>query len=119
MYSTSEIYEFKMSLFDHGNLEEFLLFRLNYNITLMVTGTLDMDMKIQYLCTLVCGEALCQFDLFSADVENIETLNVEYYIKVLALYPPPVNFLTKQKRAIRREIKNAKSESKTLCGALD
>ena len=59
MFSTSNLYEFKMSLFDHGNLEEFLLFIRNFNITLAATGTLEMDAKSQYLCTLVRGGALC------------------------------------------------------------
>ena len=43
-------------------------------------------MKIQYLCTLFCGEALHQFDFLSSDVENTETLNVDYYIEGLVLY---------------------------------
>ena len=50
------------------------------------TGTLEMDTKIQYIRMLVCGEVLRQFYLFSAEIENTETLNVDYYIKGLALY---------------------------------
>ena len=84
--STSYLYEFKMSLFDHGDLEDFLLFIRNFNMNLVETGTLDMDTKIQYICTQVRGEALRNFDLLSAGVENTETLNVDYYIKGLALY---------------------------------
>ena len=93
MSSTSDLYEFRMYLFDHGNLEEFLLFTHNFNTTLAETGTLEMDANIQYLCTLLWGEALRWFELLSADVENMETLNVDYYIKGLALYPPPVNLV--------------------------
>ena len=37
---------------------------------------------------LVRGKALRQFALLSADVVNTETLNVDYYIKCLALYFP-------------------------------
>ena len=75
-----------MSLFDHGESEEFLLFVCNFNTTLMETWKQETDTNIQYLCTPVCGEALRQFDLFSADVENTETLNVDYYIRGLAVY---------------------------------
>ena len=50
-------------------------------MTLAATGTLEIDAKIQYLRTLIRGEALCQFDLVSADIENTETLNVDYYIR--------------------------------------
>ena len=55
-------------------------------MTIEATGELYMGVKIQYLCKLVFGEALRNFDLLSDDVENIETLNVYYYIKGLALY---------------------------------
>ena len=65
-----KIYEFKMYVFYHGKPKKFLLFVLNLSTNLAVTGPPDMDAKIQYLCTLVRGEALRQFDLFSADVEN-------------------------------------------------
>ena len=53
--STLDLYEFKMSLFDHSKPEEFLLFIRNFNTTFVETGTLEMDANIQYLCTLVCG----------------------------------------------------------------
>ena len=81
-----DLYDFKMSLFDHGEPGEFLLFIYNFNMTLAATGTLDTDANIQYLCTLVHGEELHKFEMLSSDVENTETLNVDYYIKVLALY---------------------------------
>ena len=54
---------------------------------------------------LVRGDALRQFDLLSADTEMTETLNVEYIIKGLALYFPPVNSLSKQNRAVCRAMK--------------
>ena len=50
-------------------------------MTLAATGMMEMDSKIQYLCMLVRGEALCHFDVLSANVENKETLNVDYYTK--------------------------------------
>ena len=50
-------------------------------MTLAATGMMEMDSNIQYLCTLVRGEALCHFDVLSANVENKETLNVDYYTK--------------------------------------
>ena len=108
-YSTSDLYNFKMSLFDHGEPEEFLLFIRNFNMNLAATGTLDMDTEIQYIGTLVRREALYKFDLLSDDVENIETLNVYYYIKGLALYFSPVNSLSKKKRAMRHGMKKTDS----------
>ena len=38
--STLGLYEFRISLFDNGYPEEFLLFVRNFNMTLVVTGTL-------------------------------------------------------------------------------
>ena len=52
---------------------------------------------------------MCQFDLLSADVGGSETLNVDYIIKGLAQYFPPVNLLSKQKRSIRHEMKKTRS----------
>ena len=86
--STSDPYEFKMALFDNGKPEEFLLFVSNFNMTLAASGTLEAGVKYQYLHTLVCREALCQFDLLSADLEGTQTLNVDYIIKGLAQYFP-------------------------------
>ena len=77
----SDLYDFNMSFFDHGEPEEFLLFIHNFNMTFAEKGTLEMNTEIQYIHLLVCGEALSQFDLMSADVKNTETLNVDYYIK--------------------------------------
>ena len=78
-----DLFGFMMYLFENGKPEEFLLFVRNLNTILATSGVLEMDTKTQFLCTLVCGEALSQFDLFSADMESIETLNVEYIIKSL------------------------------------
>ena len=38
MSSTSELYEFKISLFDHGDPEEFIFFVRNFNGTPAATG---------------------------------------------------------------------------------
>ena len=77
-----------------------------------------MDAKIHYPRMLFRGEALRQFDFWSADVENIETLNVDYYIKCLALYFP-LWIRSKKARDAPRNEKTAQSKIKTLCGALD
>ena len=65
---TLDLYEIKTALFDNGNPEEFLLFVINFNMTLKVLGTLKAEAKIQYICMLVCGEALCQFVALSIEV---------------------------------------------------
>ena len=62
-----------VSLFDHGKPDEFLLLVWNFQMIFAFTGTLETEVKVQYLCTLVCGEALRQFDLMYFDVENTDT----------------------------------------------
>ena len=99
-----------MSFFDNGDMEEFLLFVCNFNMTLAASGTLEADAKYKYLFTIVRGEALHQFDMLYVDVESVETLNVDYIIRGLAQYPPPVNSLSKQKRAMCRGMKNRVAE---------
>ena len=44
---TSDLYEFKMSLFYNGYPEEFLLFVHNFNMTLAASGTLEAGVKYQ------------------------------------------------------------------------
>ena len=80
-------------------------------MTLAVSGTLEAGMKYQHLPTLVCGEALRHFDWFSDYVEGTETLNVDYIIrgKHITPSPSPVNFPSKQKRAMRRVMKKPRA----------
>ena len=47
-----------------------------------------MDAEILHLCALVRGEGLHKFEFLYANIENTETLNVDYYIKGLVLYFP-------------------------------
>ena len=96
---SSDLYEFKMSLFEKGEPEEFLLLVRNFNMTLVESGMLEVGAKYQYLGNLVRVEALRQFDSLSSDVEGTETLNVDYIIRGLSQYFFPVNLLSKQKRA--------------------
>ena len=87
--STPDLYQFKMSLFENFDPEEFLLFVRNFNMILAASGTLEAGVKYKYLHTIVRGEEWHQFDLLSAEVEVIETLNIDYIITGLAKYPPP------------------------------
>ena len=52
--------DLKMALFDNGNLEELLLFARNFQMNLETSVMIAASTKIQYLCTLLHGEALCK-----------------------------------------------------------
>ena len=56
----------------------------NFSMTLEALGVLEIGAEIQYICNIVCGEVFHQFDLFSADVEGTNPLNVEAIILGLA-----------------------------------
>ena len=83
-FSTLDLYEFKFDLIENGDSEEFLLFVCNFNTTLTASGALQTGAKYQHLLTIVRGEELRQFDLFYADVEGTQTLNVEEIIRSLS-----------------------------------
>ena len=95
-----------MSLLDNGDPEEFLLFVSNFNMTLKVSGMLETSTKVQYLHIIVRGEALCQFEMMSDDVESTNPLTVEAIILELGAYSPPVNSLSNQERVMRRGMSN-------------
>ena len=85
-------------------------------MTLAATGMLETDAKFQYLLTIVRGEVLHQFDLLSDDMENTDTsLTVDYILNDLVCYIPPVNSLSKQKRAIRRCMKKTQLKGEAIC----
>ena len=56
-----------------------MLFIYNFNLNLAATGALGMGANIWYLRTIVHVEVLHQFEFFFSDVENTETLDVDYY----------------------------------------
>ena len=58
MSSTSDLYEFRIYLYQNGNPKEFMLFVRNFNMNLAATGTLYTGTKIQHLRTIVRSESL-------------------------------------------------------------
>ena len=73
MFNKLDLYNYKVDLFKNRYPEEFLLFVWNFNTNLTASGTLETDAKVQYLCTIVHGEGLLQFEPLSADVEGTNT----------------------------------------------
>ena len=64
----SDLYEFKMDLFDNVDLEYLLLFVRNFQITLEVLGVIAASAKIKYLCTLLSGGELHQLYMLYVEV---------------------------------------------------
>ena len=95
-----DLYEFKMALFENGDPEEFLLFVRNFQMTLKASGTLTASAKIQYIHTLLRGEALHQLDTLPVEVGIMIKTNLNHIILGLGTYFFPINALSKQKRAM-------------------
>ena len=76
----SDIYEFKMALFDNGDPEELVLLMQNFKMMLKASGILDTSANLQYLCTLLHCEALCQFDIFCAQVGSMYKTHLSHII---------------------------------------
>ena len=62
------------------------MFIRNFNMTVEVSGTLLYIEKTQYLCTLVRGEALRQFDMFSNVLGMNTSENSKFIIMGLGTY---------------------------------
>ena len=76
----SDVYEFRIDLFDNGESEEFLLFVCYFNMTLVASRMFNTGANIQYLHMLVRGEALRQFDMLSAEVRSATSENLTFVI---------------------------------------
>ena len=93
------------------------MFVWKFNLTLAATVTQETGANIQYLCTLLRGEALSQFDLLSDDLENTDApLTV---IILLSVYPGifPCGFALKTRLAMRCCMKNTLFKSEAPCSA--
>ena len=103
-----DLYEFKTALFDNSNPEEFLLFVRNFQITLKASGSHTTSAKIQYLLTLLHGEAIRQIDTLCVEVGSTNTTHLNRIILGLCTYFFLINMLSKQKRAMSRGMRRVR-----------
>ena len=75
-----------MNLFDNGDPCELLLFISNYKMTLEYPGMLTSNVNIQYLCTILCGEALCEYGNLCIQVGNTMVMNLNQIVLGLGTY---------------------------------
>ena len=100
MLENSDLYDFKMALFDNDKPKEFLLLIWNFNITIKALVMLKVGANIQYLCMIVRVEALRQFGMFFAEVGSATPENLPFIILGLGKYCFPVNALSDQKQCL-------------------
>ena len=104
MNPTSEksyLYELKIAFFDNVNLDQFLSFIRDFNMTFEASGIITSGTRIQYLHTMVRGEALRQFYMLSSEVVSATSENLASIILGLSTYFFPINDLSKKKRVVR------------------
>ena len=65
-----------MAFFYNGGQEGFL-FAHDFKMTLEASGEVQDAAKIQYLCKIVLGDALHQFDMLYADFKSSSPLTLE------------------------------------------
>ena len=76
----SNIYKFRIALFDNVDPEEILLFQQKYKLSLDAYGTLTECSKIQYLHTLSCGESLSESESLCVPIGNTNIKNLNQII---------------------------------------
>ena len=105
----SDLYEFKLALFDNGKPEEFLFFISKFQMTLKAAGTLASGVKIRYLSMIVCEEVLHQLNMLSSEVKSTTLEHLKSIILGLRAYFFPVNALPEQQCMIRRGMRKPHS----------
>ena len=99
-FENQDIYEFKMALFDNGEFDEFLLFMQNSNMMLNESWMLTDNKKLQYIRTIIRGQALHQLDTLCGQVGSTTMSHLNHLVLGLGTYFPPMNTLYKNNRVV-------------------
>ena len=78
------MYEFKMDLFDNGDPEEFI-FVINVKMMIEAPGMFISNKNIQYLCTILRGEALRKFDTLCLQIISTTVTHLNQVILALGM----------------------------------
>ena len=101
----SETHEFKIAIFDNDSPEELLQFLTNAKKAIKRTGTKKFSGRINFLRTLLRGEALGEFDILASQKNGMTNTHYNYIKGGLLEYFTPYNTLTNKKRAMCRYLK--------------
>ena len=75
-----------MALFGNGNPKELLLFLRNFQMTLDASEKIASSAKIQYICTILCGDTLRQLETLSVEVVSTTISNLKRIFLGLGTY---------------------------------
>ena len=76
----------------------------NFNRAVDRTGTTTSVEKINYLCTILRGEALWEFDKLSSQNTGTNSTHLKFIQEGLLGYSFPINALSNQKHVMRRDM---------------
>ena len=74
-----------MSLFGNGEPEGFLFFVQNFNMVLNASRMLATNVKLQYLCNILCREALLHFYTLCVQVVSMTMAHLNQVILGLGM----------------------------------
>ena len=114
MQENSDMYEFKMYLFDNSEPNGFLFFVQNFNKALNASVMLAANVKIYYLHNLLCRQAPNQFYTLCVQLGSTTMAHLNQVILGLGMYFTSVNALSKQKRVMRHGMRKT-HELKLRC----
>ena len=97
----SETYNINMSTFKDVQPEEFLVLLKNFRIAIYGTGTTSPLGKINYLHTMLSGEALREFNGLPSQNSGTENSNLNHIKEGLLGYLAPINALSNKNRVMR------------------
>ena len=100
--AASDMNELKMATFKDGQPEEFLALLNNLKITINGTGNTPVEVQMNYLCTMLCEEALREFEELSSQNNGTKIAHLKHITEVLLGYFSRINALSKQKCAMLR-----------------
>ena len=105
MDAASETKKLKIVTFKHGQPEDLLQLMKNFKRAFDGTDTKTAAGKINYLCTLLRGEALQEFDKLSSKNAGTKRTHLKFIQEGLLSYFFPINALSKHKCAMRRAMR--------------
>ena len=100
--ATSEMYKLKMATFKNVQLEKFLALLKSFRIAVNGTWTTSVSGSIEYLRTVLHGEAIIYFDELASQNNGMANAYLKHIMEGLLGYFPPINSPSKKKRTMRR-----------------
>ena len=98
--ATSETYKLSIYTFENGKPEEFLALVENFKTAIDGTGTRSVPVWVNYLRTMLYGEAQREFDKSASQFSGTKNAHLKFIREGLLGYFPLINALSNHKHAM-------------------